>query len=189
MSWTPPVDGRVRPAGLKRALLALTGADTSLTGQFSKFQTREQVTFLPFGTTPGQPTVFNIPASSPNSTLLRIRSYINSLTAGGWTAIYDSLVAAYQEPAAQHAADPSPIQSIVLLTDGGNNTGRGLVGFITYYHKLPRGSPPVYTIAFGEARKSEMTELAAATSGAAFDATSQPVSALRTIFEQIRGYQ
>jgi Ca-activated chloride channel homolog len=43
-----------RIVGLKRALAALTGADTSLTGQFSQFQTEEQITFLPFNTAPGR---------------------------------------------------------------------------------------------------------------------------------------
>jgi Ca-activated chloride channel family protein len=177
-----------RIVGLKRALLALTGADTSLAGQFSMFQSREQVTFLPFSTAPGTPVTFNIPATSAGPTLLRMRTYINGLAAGGWTAIYDSLVRAYQIMATQHAANPDMIESIVLLTDGENNTGRKLRDFTAEYRILPPGSPPVYTIALGEAQLSDLAEVASVTGGKPFNAITQPLSALRGIFEEIRGY-
>src|SRR5271166_56056 len=58
------ISGSMRGArldGLKQALLALTGIDTTLVGRLSMFHASEQVTFLPFGTTPGSPVTFNLP--------------------------------------------------------------------------------------------------------------------------------
>lgn len=181
-----------RLAGLKRALLALTGADTTLAGKLSMFRSGEQVTFLPFGTTPGVPAVFDIPparSQAVQAVLMRMRAYISGLHVHGHTAIYDALVDAYQIMAAQNAADRGRIESIVLLTDGENNTGRDLVSFIAYYRSLPAGRPPVYTIAFGQADLRPLADVASVTGGTAFDAVSQPISALSTIFEEMRGYQ
>ena len=96
---------------------------------------------------------------------------------------------AYQIMAAQNAADPGRLESIVLLTDGENNTGRDLAGFVAYYRSLPAGSPPSYPIAFGEADLGQLSEVASVTGGIFFDAVDQPVSALTPIFEEIRGYQ
>lgn len=171
---------------LEQALEALTGADSSLVGQFSQLQENEQVTFLPFNTAPGAPTVFTIPASSPQPVLSQINSYIGELKAGGATAIYDSLAEAYQILAQQNAADPDRIESIVLLTDGENNTGRDEAGFTSFYDQLPPGSPPVFTILFGDADKAQLDQIATLTGGATFDATTQPLTG---IFEQIRAYQ
>jgi Ca-activated chloride channel family protein len=178
-----------RLAALKHALLALTGLDTTLVGKLCAFRTGEEVTFLPFGTTPGTPAVYNIPSGDDQPVLQRMRGYINRLHVHGHTAIYDALVDAYQIMAGQEAADPGRIQSIVLLTDGENNTGRDLAQFLDYHRSLPEGSPPVYTIAFGDADLGPLAEVADVTGGTAFDAVGQPVSTLSTIFDQIRGYQ
>lgn len=118
-----------------------------------------------------------------------MRAYISGLHVHGHTAIYDALVDAYRIMAAQDAADPGRISSIVLLTDGENNTGRDLASFIAYYRSLPPGSPPVYTIAFGEAELPPLAEVASVTGGIAFDAVAQPIGVLSTIFDEIRGYQ
>jgi Ca-activated chloride channel family protein len=186
------ISGSMRGArltALKQALLALTGVDTTLVGQLSAFRTREEITFLPFGTTPGPPAVYNLPSADDQPVLARMRAYINSLHVHGHTAIYDALIDASQIMARQNAADPGRIQSIVLLTDGENNTGRDLAQFLAYDRSLPEGSPPVYTIAFGQADLEPLAEVAYATNGTAFDAVGQPVSTLNTIFDQIRGYQ
>ena len=183
-----------RLAGLKRALLALAGVDSTLVGSFSMFRSREQVTFLPFGTTPSTPTMFDVPASSASGAadamvLRRMRGYIDGLHVHGHTAIYDALVDAYRILAAQNAAAPGRIESIVLLTDGENNTGRDLASFLAYYRSLPPGSPAVYTIAFGQADLGPLAEVANVSGGTAFDAVSQPVNALGAILQAVRGYQ
>jgi Ca-activated chloride channel family protein len=61
--------------GLKQALTALAGADTSATGTFSRFRDRETVTMIPFSTAPGMPQTFTLPDREPGPTLQRIRSY------------------------------------------------------------------------------------------------------------------
>src|SRR5262249_12243665 len=84
-----------RLRGLKAALTDLTGTDRSLTGQFVSFHHREQVTVLPFNTTPGQPVAFTVPATAPGPVLGRIRAVAGGLRARGNTSIYDSVEKAY----------------------------------------------------------------------------------------------
>ncbi len=177
-----------RIAGLKSALSALSGADPSLASQFDQFHEREQVTILPFNTGPGTPATFNVPPDDPQPVLNQIAAYGNALNAGGNTAIYDSLVDAYTIIAQQAATDPDRINSIVLLTDGENNTGRDFATFSAYYHQLPAGSAavPVFPILFGENNAAEMNSLAQLTGGLAFDARTQ---SLAQVFTEIRGYQ
>ncbi|HEY4456167.1 MAG TPA: substrate-binding domain-containing protein [Pseudonocardiaceae bacterium] len=177
-----------RIAGLKSALAALSGANPSLAGQFDQFHEREQVTILPFNTAPGAPTTFDVPQQNPQPVLDQIAAYGNGLTAGGDTAIYDSLVDAYTIIGQQAATDPDRINSIVLLTDGENNTGRNFAAFSTWYHQLSPGAAavPVFPILFGEGNVAEMKNLATLTGGLAFDARTQ---SLTQVFAQIRGYQ
>lgn len=182
-----------RLAALKQALLALCGVDTSLSSTLSTFRAGEEITFLPFSNAPLRPATFNLPPPGPPSgdqaVLATMRAYIDDLAVHGHTAIYDALVAAYRLMASQNAADPGRISSIVLLTDGENTHGRTLSQFISWYHALPPGAPPVYAIAFGQADLPELQEVASTTGGTAYDATGQPVSDLVTIFQEIRGYQ
>jgi Ca-activated chloride channel family protein len=177
-----------RIAGLKTALAALTGVDPSLTSQFDRFHNREQVTMLPFSTTPDKPTTFDIPEQSPQAVLDQIRAYDNGLTASGETAIYDSLVVAYGILGQHAAADPDRINSIVLMTDGENNAGRDFSAFTTFYHQLPPSlaSIPIFPILFGEGNVAEMQKLVQLTGGLTFDARTQ---SLTTVFKEIRGYQ
>lgn len=95
----------------------------------------------------------------------QIRSYTESLSVGGWTAIYDALEAAYNLITRQAAADPDRITTVVLLTDGANNRGDDLTGFAAFYHRLPpaTASAPVFPILFGEARRSEKNAIATLT--------------------------
>ncbi len=176
---------------LKSALSALTGAGASPAGKFSEFRDGEEVTFLPFSYRPGPPTVFTIPGSDPGPTLADIRSDIRKLQARGRTAIYDSLVRAYQLLQAQDTKAPGRIDSIVLITDGGNDWGSGLGEFLAYYRSLwARSEPaPVYSIAVGEAELSELQQVADVTGGTLTNAEQEPLSALETIVEDIRGYQ
>jgi Ca-activated chloride channel family protein len=171
---------------VKTALKALTGADSSLTGQFSQLQGNEQVTFLPFSASPGRPTTFTIPVTAPQPELDQVRAYIDKLRTGGDTAIYDALVTAYQILAAQHAHDPNRIESIVLLTDGQNNTGRDVAAFTALFNQLPAPRAPVFSILFGQARRTQLDQISTLTGGQTFDGVAQP---LTDIFEQIRAYQ
>jgi Ca-activated chloride channel homolog len=177
-----------RLQGLKTALVGLTGVDQSLAGQFARFNGREQVVLLPFSTRPGQPRRFDLPESGLTPTLEAIRAYANGLTASGDTALYDALDAAYGQARALVAEDPSRFTSIVLLTDGERTTGADFAAFKARNAQLAPElkGVPVFTILFGEANVTEMTEVATMTGGRSFDART---GALSAAFREIRGYQ
>jgi Ca-activated chloride channel family protein len=177
-----------RIAELKKALDYLTGARTSPAAKFAQFQEREQATLLPFSTTPGTPHTVNIPAQNPGSALAQIRSDVDSLTAGGWTAIYSALETAYTIITKQAAADPNRITTIVLLTDGENNRSDSMRAFTAFYHRLPPAiaAVPVFPVLFGEARRTEMSAIADLTGGYVSDARTQ---SLTSVFVAIRGNQ
>lgn len=179
-------DGRLD--ALRTALIGLTGADGSLVGKYRSFRGREEVTMLPFSTTPGAPTRFVLPEVNPQAELDRIKQLAGGLTAKGGTAIYDSLVRGYQLIGQQAAADPDRFHSIVLMTDGENQNGSGLPGFEAAFRALPAHARqiPVFTVLFGESNQSEMDRVAALTGGRVFDGRSTQLSA---VFQEIRGYQ
>jgi Ca-activated chloride channel family protein len=174
---------------LKTALIDLTGSDTSLSGQFARFRTREEVTIILFSSRVYQTrdfTVTDTSASSPD--LAAIRRYVNGLQAGGNTAIYDAVYTGYQVAAAGAQADPHRYSSIVLMTDGENNSERGGAQFIADYRRLPPAAREVrtYAILFGEGSPAELQQVADATGGRVFDGRSAPLS---QVFKEIRGYQ
>ncbi|MCT2583684.1 VWA domain-containing protein [Actinophytocola gossypii] len=172
-----------RIAGLKSALVALTGADGSLVGRYRGFRSREEVTLLPFGTVPGRPRTFTLPPGDPAAELARISAYAEALTARGGTAIYDSLVRAYEllgDP------DPARFTSIVLMTDGENRNGSPLTAFERELRASPSRAVPVFTVLYGESHAADMTRVAELTGGEVFDARS---SSLAEVFRDIRGYQ
>jgi Ca-activated chloride channel family protein len=170
-----------RLQGLKTALTGLTGADASLSGQFSRFNGREQVVLLPFSSKPGTPSTFELPEADFAPVLAQIRTHVQGLKADGNTAIYDALLAAY----ALAGSDTERFTSIVLLTDGELTTGADLAAFRAKVPQLPR--VPVFTVLFGEGNVGEMTEVATLTGGRTFDA--RVAGALPAAFKEIRGYQ
>lgn len=174
-----------RLAALKAALAALTGADATLSGRFQRFHDREEMTLLPFSTTPHTPSSFVVPPTSPEAELAKIRDTADALEAVGGTAIYDSLEKAY---ALIGTAPDDRITSIVLMSDGENNGGATLADFSEWYARQPVGIRriPVFTVLFGESRVNEMNEVATLTHGKVFDARLQSLSA---VFSEIRGYQ
>ncbi|MET7421442.1 VWA domain-containing protein [Dactylosporangium sp. NPDC005555] len=170
-----------RLAGLKTALTGLTGADASLSGQFSRFNGREQVVLLPFSTKPGAATTFELPEAGFDPVLTQIRGHVEKLKAEGDTAIYDALLAAY----ALAGSSADRFTSIVLLTDGERTVGADLAAFRAKVPQLPK--VPVFTVLFGESNTGEMTEVATLTGGRTFDARA--AGALPAAFKEIRGYQ
>lgn len=174
-----------RLAALKAALTALTGADASLAGRFQRFHDREEVTLLPFSTTPLNPSSFVVPPTSPEAELAKIRDTAQGLAPVGGTAIYDSLERAY---ALIGTPPQDRITSIVLMSDGESNGGATIAGFQAWYARQPAAvrQIPVFTVLFGESRVSEMNEVATLTHGKVFDARLQSLS---SVFSEIRGYQ
>ncbi|WP_322766773.1 vWA domain-containing protein [Frankia sp. Cr1] len=178
-----------RLADLQSALAGLAGADTSLSGRFTRFRDREKITLVIFnGSVVGSRdfTVTDTGASSPD--LAAIRSYITSLQANGGTAIYSALANAYRRASDAVAAEPGYLTSIVLMTDGENNAGLSAGQFRAGYQALPPAARAVRTfcIIFGEARPDDLRSIATDTGGATFDARTSP---LTDAFKDIRGYQ
>jgi Ca-activated chloride channel homolog len=174
---------------LKRALNDLTGADSSLTGQFASFRQREQVTFLLFNSRVYQQRDFTVKDVSSNSPdLAAIRSYVSSLRASGGTAIYDALESGYGVADVNQQQEPDRYYSIVLMTDGENTAGHNAAHFLSTYQRLPERVRGVktFTILFGEAKPKELTDIADTTGGRLFDSRSAP---LTQVFKEIRGYQ
>jgi Ca-activated chloride channel family protein len=174
---------------LKHALDQLTGLDQTLTGQFSGFRAREDVTFITFSTDVQDPRTFTIDDTNPNGPdMTAIRNYIDALQAGGNTAIYSALEKAYATVNSEIAADPNRLYSIVLMTDGENNVGASADDFNANYNGLSTADRAVhvYPILFGDGAVSDMQSIATLTGGTVFDAKS---TSLDAIFKQIRGYQ
>jgi Ca-activated chloride channel family protein len=170
-----------RIEALRSALIALTGADGTPVGRYRGFRGREEVTMLPFSSTPGAAQTFTVPESAPQAELDKIKSVAEGLKANGGTAIYDSLLRGYQI-----LGQPSPdrFTSIVLMTDGENQNGSPLSAFESAHPRLPK--IPVFPVLFGEGSPDEMNRVATLTGGQVFDARNTP---LAKVFQEVRGYQ
>ena len=178
-----------RLADLKGALVNLTGVDQSLTGQFSRFRSRERITMIPFSSAVVDRRDFVIDATdSESQDMTAVRDYVETLNANGGTAIFSSLEDAYTQVTAAMQQDPDRYYSIVLMSDGENTEGDSLDGFLNYYRALPPQTKAVrtFTILFGDSSIEEMEAIASETGGRVFDANE---ASLSSIFKQIRGYQ
>ena len=149
------MDG-ARLDALQGALTGLTGLDSSLTGRFSRFQSREKITIVTFNSQIQPPRDFMVDDTNPQGAdMQRIRDFVGSLKAGGNTAIYSALDSAYQLAAQAQRLEPDRYYSIVLMTDGENNSGLSEKEFRTRYNGLPAAARGVrtFTVLFGEADK------------------------------------
>ncbi len=174
---------------LKTALKNLTGADQSLTGQFSRFRNREEVTMIPFSSGVEGSSDFTIDdTNAQGQSMAQVRTYVDGLAANGGTGIYSALQQAYQEVAQAKQKEPDRYYSIVLMTDGENNAGISDSEFQTFYNALPTDvrSIHTFTVLFGEGNQDAMEAIATLTGGRMFDAKSD---SLGFVFKQIRGYQ
>lgn len=142
----------------------------------------EQVSFQSFSSQPHPPVSGTFNKSDPEANQ-KFQSYIDNLSAGGKTNIYDTLIGVTEK------ADPNAgISSIVLLSDGAVTAGRDLNAFKEDYAAATKGkgSIPVFVILYGESNAAEMEEVAELTGGAVFDALDGD---LDEAFKEIRGYQ
>jgi Ca-activated chloride channel family protein len=178
-----------RLTALKQALTNLTGLDTSVTGQFARFRAREQITIITFSSAVQDTRTFTINDPDPRGLdMTALRDYVNNLRAGGGTAIYDALDAAYITAGVAKAQDPNRFYSIVLMTDGENNQGRDASAFLRDYQQFASGTRAIKTFAvlFGEANPQELQRIAGVSGGTVFDSRTAPLS---QVFKEIRGYQ
>ncbi len=181
--------GGDRIATLKKALIGLTGSDTSITGQFASFRQREQLTFILFNNQVYRQADHTITDNNPGSPdLAAVRSFVDSLQAGGGTAIYDAVYRGYQVAQAALRSEPDRYLSIVLMTDGENNEGRDGNQFIRDFKSLPPQVQQIKTfpILFGEANPAQLQTLADLSGGRVFDGKKAPIN---EVFKEIRGYQ
>jgi Ca-activated chloride channel family protein len=170
---------------LVKAMDNLTGADTTLTGQFARFRDREKVTILQFNSQVTGTSDFEVDISQPAS-LKKISDYIHSLNTGGKTAIFSALQRAYDLAAQAQKQEPDRIYSIVLMTDGQNNSGISENNFTSTYQSSGIANIRTFPILFGEADSQTLQSIANLTGGRLFDASKDP---LTFIFKEIRGYQ
>jgi Ca-activated chloride channel homolog len=174
---------------LQHALRGLTGVDRTLTGRFSTFHKREKLSFITFSSGVSPPVGFTVTGTDTSTGAFpAIRSYIDGLKPGGHTAIYSALDAAYRTAANEQAQDPKRYYSIVLMTDGENNSGLDAGQFLADYRALPARAQRIRTFAidFGEASPEALQGIADTTGGKLFDARN---ASLSEIFKEIRGYQ
>ncbi|WP_344418583.1 VWA domain-containing protein [Pseudonocardia ailaonensis] len=172
---------------LRASLTGLTGGDPGSASRYRRFRGREEVTLLPFSDRPGTPDTVTVPQDDPSPGLTRIAADAAGLRPGGQTAIYDALDSAYAVAARQITADPDRFTSIVLMTDGANNTGRDLADFTAGQGARAPAlkAVPIFPILFADSDTGEMEQLATLTGGRTFDARRLP---LDQVFQEIRGY-
>ena len=177
-----------RMQSLQTALKNLTGQDQTLSGRFSRFRSRESLTFIPFDNQVYAAQNFTIDdPSSQGTSMQSIRQYIDSLQPKGGTAIYQALQAAYRMALVAKGNDPDRFYSIVLMSDGQNNAGISEQEFAQFIAALPPQDQGIktFTILFGEASQEGMRHLADITGGSLFDGRQS----LGLAFKSIRGYQ
>lgn len=174
---------------LRRALHGLTGLDRSVTGQFARFRSGERVTLLPFSHHPGDPVTFDMdPDGASGAAQEQLRRAIDRLQADGSTAIFSSLMRAYDLAAETRAREPQRPVTVVLMSDGHNTAGADEGEFVGWYRaRLDALAPvPAFTVVFGDADAEQMQRIATLTGGRTFDSRKH---GLAHVFKQIRGYQ
>ncbi|MEN6622800.1 MAG: VWA domain-containing protein, partial [Smithella sp.] len=171
---------------LIRAMDNLAGGDNSLTGQFARFRNREKVTILPFNSQVIDTSDFEVDSSNPGS-YKQISDTIHSLQAEGNTAIFLALQDGYNLALQASQKEPDRIYSIVLMTDGENNSGISENDFTNFYQSTSGlHNIRTFTVLFGEANADVLKSIADLTGGRMFDASEDSLS---FIFKEIRGYQ
>lgn len=172
---------------LRSALNALAGADPSASGRLTAFRNREKVTLLPFSSEVRPPVTVEFPRDGDRTAQQgRVRDAVAALDPGGQTALYSAVDAALAAAGGQRDATPDSFTSVVLMTDGLNNTGISRAELMSRLDGASVRGIPVFVVLFGEAGPQQLEPLAAATGGKVFDARTQDLTA---VFKEIRGYQ
>ena len=174
-----------RIEAMREALKVLSGVDASTaSARYAAFQRREHVVLIAFDNKVEAPQWIRFDQGDIASAQAQLRARADALEARGGTAIF-SAVATAEEVARDELHDhPERFVSIVLLTDGANNSGMHLADFRKLY---ATGAPArVFPILFGEGQVDDMTALAQATGGRQFDGRN---ARLAQVFKEIRGYQ
>jgi Ca-activated chloride channel family protein len=187
---------------LVEAIDYVAGDDASLTGRIARLTSREKIWMLPFSSRPQEPRLFEIPQAAPRrkgvaagkdsdakaKAMSDVRDFVGGLQASGGTALYDSILQALVNMAAEKKLHPDYQYSVVGFTDGENTDGSNYAQFQAAYAQLPEDAKaiPVFMVLFGDAKEAELKGLVKVTGGRVFDARSTPLYA---VFKDIRAYQ
>jgi Ca-activated chloride channel family protein len=118
-------------------------------------------------------------AGNDPDTLLSLAGSIDAQKADGGTAIYDAVLRGIEILHTQGYGDASP--SIVLMTDGESNEGKGFAAMKTTIESNGWSVVPIYGIRFGSASREQLDRLAEYSSGAVFDGRDDLAGAFRTV--------
>jgi Ca-activated chloride channel family protein len=179
-----------RLVSMREALKLLSGAETGAVAttastRYSAFQSRERVVLITFATEVQEPVWVRFDADRIDAARATLREQADAMTANGGTAIYSALAAAEELAHKEQQREPDRFVSIVLLTDGENNSGLKPHEFRDRY--AAGGLPArIFPILFGEANVSEMQQIAQLSGGREFDGRKLQ---LGQVFKEIRGYQ
>ncbi|NWF26661.1 VWA domain-containing protein [Streptomyces sp. PKU-EA00015] len=168
---------------LRATFDGLAGADDSHSGKFVRFYRGETLTVMRFG---GRVLDERSVTYEGQDDLDRLRGFVASDDFDDSTAVWSSLESAYRSVSTALRQRPGRNVSIVLMTDGENNTGIGLDAFVRRHARLPEETRAVrtYTVRYGEADDEELDRGARATGGRMVDATGR---SLLSAFKEIRG--
>ncbi len=176
-----------RMAALRRAFAGLSGADASASGKFTRFYRGERLTVIRFGGRVLQEKTVTV--TGPED----LRTLADTVARGGYgdaTAVWSALDHGYRTAARTVAADPERAVSLVLMTDGENNTGLSYAEFVRRYEARPaavRTAVHTYPVHFGDADAAELRRVAARTGGRMVEAAGSSPSGLSEAFKEIRG--
>jgi Ca-activated chloride channel homolog len=190
------VSGSMKKEGrlgqLAKSLEYLAGADNSITGRFSRLNSREKIWLMPFSGSVGKPSAYVIPdakdGKEKEAVFASIREYAGGLQAEGGTALYDAIYQALRNMAAERSNTKDLTYSVVVFTDGERTEGMKLDAFLSRYEALDAAAKkiPVFLILFAEGDERALKQVAEVTGGKVFDARKQP---LASVFKEIRAYQ
>ncbi|MEI5100252.1 VWA domain-containing protein [Streptomyces sp. PmtG] len=172
-----------RMADLRAAFKGLSGADPSATGKFARFYRGERLTVVTFaGRVLRQRTV----SVRGDGDLERLNAFVASGGLAADTAVWSALAHGYRVVADSVRTEPDRPVSVVLMTDGENNTGMEYGEFARRYGRLGDAArdAPTFPVHLGEADAGELRRAATATGGRVVDADS---SSLSQAFKEIRG--
>lgn len=172
---------------LRKAMLSLSSADSSVSGRFATFRQREHIKVTTFSDVvmPEQWYALTSDVMQNKELMEMFTKHISALRADGGTAVYDALLSVYDTAQADLKQGDRAV-SIVLMSDGESQTGSSIRDFLKVV--ATRGQPvvPVYAILYGESSVAEMDRLTAATGGRVFDARKL---SLKQVLKSIRTYQ
>jgi Ca-activated chloride channel family protein len=162
----------------------LTNAQKGLRVFLQQFSPRDRVGLYTFAD--GVTEVVPIAPMAQNRGLLR--RAVDTLVAGGGTAVYDATESAVQAVDALH--DTTRINAVVVLTDGddtaSDQTSAGLIEILRGRSENIEHNVRVFTIAYGgEADAKTLSEISEASGGKEFDGDPSGIAA---VYQQISSY-